>query len=435
MPTHLDRLARPNWPEERIVAETERADVVIIGGGIIGAACAADLAEAGADVVVVDRGAAGHGCSYGNAGWITPSFALPLPMPGMLPKVLRWLRDPESPLHIQPRVSPSLAWWLTRFLASMNEKALERGVAALTELSKFSLDSYLALADEARGHLDLKQAGLLLVANTEAGLQDARRELELVGPHGIEGWELDAFALREFEPAVVGDMAGGVYFPNEAHLEPLKAVQLLLGRARSFGARVRTGAEVFDFRHCGSSIDAVRTTRGWIEADQIVLATGAWSRQLGRQLSVRIPVMGGKGYAAIVPPFQPKPRIPLMLVERKIAVTPRATSVRLAGTLELVESNRGISARRLDAVINGSRAYLSVPRDVQVCEAWAGLRPCTPDGIPVIGRTARYDNLIIATGHQMLGLQTAPATGRLVTDLIFDRQPTFDPKPFDPDRF
>ena len=415
--------------------ETERADVVVIGGGIIGAACAAELAESGADVMVVDRGQAGHGCSYGNAGWVTPCFALPLPMPGMLPKVLRWLRDPQSPLRIQLRVSASLAWWLTRFLAAMNEKALERGVAALTELSTFSLDSWLALAEEARGHLGLERAGLLLVANTKAGLQDARRELALVGAHGIEGWELDAFGLREFEPAVVGDVTGGVYFPNEAHLEPLKAVQTLLGRARSFGARLRTEAEVFDFRHCGSRIKAVRTTRGWIEADQVVLATGTWSRLLGRQLSLRIPVLGGKGYAAIVPPFQPKPRIPMMLVERKIAVTPRATSVRLAGTLELVDVDRGISPRRLDAVLDGSRAYLEVPEDVQVCEAWAGLRPCTPDGIPVIGRTARYDNLIVATGHQMLGLQTAPATGRLVTDIIFERQPTFDPTPFDPDRF
>lgn len=414
---------------------SERADVVIIGGGIIGAACAAELAEAGADVIVVDRGPAGHGCSYGNAGWVTPCFALPLPMPGMLPKVARWLRDPESPLHIQPRVSPGLAWWLTRFLAAMNEKALVRGVAALTELSTFSLDAYLALAEESRGRLGLERAGLLLVANTEEGLLGARRELELVGTHGIEGQELDARAVRELEPALLGALEGGVYFPNEAHLEPLRAVQLLLGRARSFGARVRTGAEVFDFRRRGSRIEAVRTTRGWIEADQVILATGTWSRQLGRQLSLRIPVLGGKGYAAIVPPFQPKPRIPMMLVERKIAVTPRSTSVRLAGTLELVETDRGISPRRLDAILNGSRAYLQVPEDVHVCEAWAGLRPCTPDGVPVIGRPARYDNIVVATGHQMLGLQTAPATGRLVTDIVFERQPTFDPNPFDPDRF
>jgi D-amino-acid dehydrogenase len=226
-----------------------------------------------------------------------------------------------------------------------------------------------------------------------------------------------------------------VYFPNEAHLEPLQAVRLLLGRARSFGTRLQQGAEVFDFRVQGGRIKAIRTTRGWIEADQFVLATGTWSRQLGRMLRVRIPVMGGKGYAAIVPPFHPKPRIPMMLVERKIAVTPRDRSVRLAGTLELVEADRGISSRRLDAILNGARSYLGVPEEPDVREVWRGLRPCTPDGVPIIGRPARHENLIIATGHQMLGLQTAPATGRLVADLALNRSPTFEPKPFDPDRF
>jgi len=417
------------------MGEKVRADVVVIGGGIIGAAAAAELAEAGASVAVIDRGQAGYGCSYGNAGWVTPCFALPLPMPGMLPKVMRWLGDPESPLHIPPRASPALAWWLTKFLAAMNERALKRGVAALTEISKFSLDAYERLAEETGDALGFERRGLLLVANSEDGMAGARQELELVSPHGIPGNVLNADELRKLEPAVVGPVLGGVYFPNEAHVEPLQAVRLLIEKACRFGAQVRPQTEVFDFHTNGSRITGLRTTRGLIEADQFVLATGTWSRQLGRQLRLRIPVMGGKGYAAIVEPFTPTPRIPMMLVERKIAVTPRKGSVRLAGTLELVEGGRGISPRRLDAILNGSRKYLAVPEDVEYSEAWAGLRPCTPDGVPVIGRPARFQNLTVATGHQMLGLQTAPATGRLVADLVLERQPTFDPAPFNADRF
>jgi len=366
---------------------------------------------------------------------VTPCFALPLPMPGMLPKVIRWLGDAESPLHIPPKASPALAWWLTKFLSYMNWKALKRGVAALTEISKFSLEAYAALAEETGDALGFERKGLLLVAATEEGLAGARQELELVSPHGIPGHELDVNALRELEPAITGPVVGGVYFPNEAHLEPLQAVRLLIEKAERFGAQVRPGTEVFDFRMNGSKITGLRTTRGEIEADQYVLATGTWSRQIGRQLDLRIPVMGGKGYAAIVPPFTPTPRIPMMLVERKIAVTPRRGSVRLAGTLELVEGGRGISPRRLDAILNGSRKYLSVPENVQFSEAWAGLRPCTPDGVPVIGRPERFDNLTIATGHQMLGLQSAPGTGRLVADLVLGRKPTFDPAPFEADRF
>ena len=230
-------------------------------------------------------------------------------------------------------------------------------------------------------------------------------------------------------------MVGGVYFPNEAHVEPLQAVRLLIEKACSFGAQIRPQTEVFDFVLNGSKIVGLRTTRGLIEADQYVLATGTWSRRLGQQLRLRIPVMGGKGYAAIVEPFTPKPRIPMMLVERKIAVTPRRDSVRLAGTLELVEGGLDISPRRLDAILNGSRKYLAVPENVPYSEAWAGLRPCTPDGVPVIGRPGRFQNLTVATGHQMLGLQSAPGTGRLVADIVLDRKPTFDPAPFNPDRF
>jgi D-amino-acid dehydrogenase len=411
------------------------ADVTVIGAGVIGAACALELAEAGLKVAVVDRGAVGHGCSYGNAGWITPCFALPLAMPGMMRKVVPWLLDGDSPLHIQPRASGALAWWLGRFLRSMNESSLRRSVAALTELSHYSLREYERLNEESRGSLELQRRGLLLVAATEDGLGYAVREKELVGEHGIPGEELGEREARELEPAVIGDIRGAVYFPQEAHVEPLKAVRALMGRAQSYGTRVFPNAEVFDFRTSGGRISALRTTRGWLETDHVVLAAGTWSRTLGRKLGLRIPVLGGKGYAAVVAPFAPAPHIPMMLVEKKIAVTPRDRSIRLAGTLELVDRDDGFSPRRFDAILRGAADYLAVPPDVEVREAWRGLRPCTPDGVPVIGKADSYANVTVATGHQMLGLQTAPATGRLVADLVLDRAPAFDPTPFRVRRF
>ena len=411
------------------------ADVTVIGAGVIGAACARELAKAGLKVAVVDRGPVGHGCSYGNAGWITPCFALPLPMPGMMRKVVPWLLDGDSPLHIQPRPSGALAWWLGRFLRSMNETALRRSVAALTELSRYSLAEYTRLNEESRGTLQLERRGLLLVAATDDGLSYALREKDLVGEHGIPGERLSERDARALEPAVVGDIRGAVYFPQEAHVEPLQAVRALMGHAQSHGTRVFPGAEVFDFRTGGGRITALRTTRGWLETDHVVLAAGTWSRTLGRKLGLRIPVLGGKGYAAVVAPFTPAPHIPIMLVEKKIAVTPRDRSIRLAGTLELVERDDGFSPRRFDAILRGAAEYLAVPEDVEVREAWRGLRPCTPDGVPVIGRAESWENVTIATGHQMLGLQTAPATGRLVADLVLEREPTFDPAPFRARRF
>lgn len=413
-----------------------KPDILIIGGGIIGAACAYELSQRGASVVVIDKGEIGHGCSYGNAGWITPCFALPLPMPGMFFKSLGWLIDPDSPLYIKPSCSWQLVRWLMRFVRSMNTATMQRAVAALTELSKYSLKEYRRLDAERPGAFDLQLQGLLMVACTVAGLEAARLEMNLVGQHGIPGRELDAAGVRALEPAITGpSVLGGVFFPDEAHVEPLAAVKTLIEGAQARGAEVRPQTEVFALERPGRRVRGLQTTRGWIEADQIVLATGAWSPQFASSLGLRIPLLSGKGYAAIVEPFLPAPKHPCMLIEKKVTVTPRKGSVRLAGTLELVGIDETITPRRVQAIINGARQYLSVPTEPQIVEVWRGLRPCTPDGLPIIGRPLHLDNVVIATGHQMLGLQTAPATGRLVADLLTAQSPAFDPAPFRVERF
>jgi D-amino-acid dehydrogenase len=156
---------------------------------------------------------------------------------------------------------------------------------------------------------------------------------------------------------------------------------------------------------------------------------------VGRRLGLNIPILGGKGYAFITSPLSPNPRRPLMLVEKKVAVTPRDGTLRLAGTLELVNNDYSISPRRIDAIVKGAREFLNLPAEFQYTELWRGLRPCSPDGVPIIGYTKRYSNLFIATGHQMLGLQSALGTGRLAADLIQKKTPMFDPRPFDANRF
>ena len=195
---------------------TSRPDVLIVGGGIIGAAFAAELSQRGIAVTLIDKGPIGHGCSYGNAGWITPSFALPLPRPGMLLKSLKWLCDRDSPLYIQPRLDWELARWLLRFVRSMNHASLHRAAAALTELSTFGLDFYRDLAAQRQSVFGFQQRGLLVVAQTEAGRQAAGWERELVGKYGIAGRELDADGVRALEPAITGPgVCGGVYYPAE----------------------------------------------------------------------------------------------------------------------------------------------------------------------------------------------------------------------------
>jgi D-amino-acid dehydrogenase len=409
--------------------------VVVIGGGIIGAATALELAGRGVEVTVVERGAVGGGCSYGNAGWLSPSLAMPLPSPGVIRKSLRLLLDPGSPLYIRPTPRLDLLRWLARFARSCTRARFERGTRALVALSRYSLDAYAALDRRRPGSFGFARRGLLLVAETPAGLEEAAGHARTMERHGFQGQVLPPERVRAMAPAIKTEIAGGVLFPGEAHCEPLAAVQALARAAEEAGARFLPATEVFGFLEEGSRVVAARTTRGRLEADRFVLAAGSWSGHIARRLGLRLPILGGKGYSIVVKGLHPAPEMPLKLYERFVALTPRDGSVRLAGTLELVDGDESISPRRLDGILRGAKAVLDLPERPEIVEIWRGLRPCLPDGLPVIGFAPARPNLLVVTGHQMCGLHTAPGTGRLAADLLTGAAPTFDPEPFRADRF
>ncbi len=413
------------------------ADVIVIGGGVIGMSAARELAKTGARVVVVDRELKmGHGCSYGNAGWITPCFSMPLPQPGMFWKSILWLLDPESPLYIKPRASFELLGWLVNFTRHMNQKHLERSANLLVELSKRSLEIYASLDEAKPGSFGFSKSGLLMVSRTKAGVKAAVDEMELVARFGVPGRAVSEAQAREIEPALLAGVLGGVYFPEEAHAEPLAVVDRLREDAVSSGAAMLNGCDVLDFIEGEGKIQALVTTRGILRAKEFVLAAGTFSNGLSRKLGIRAPILGGKGYALIVDPLERQPKVPMMLVEKKIAVTPRDGSLRLAGTMEIVGTDLSITHRRVAAIVRGSREFLPVPEKPTVREIWRGLRPCTPDGLPMIGRTKRYSNLVYACGHQMLGLQSGSGTGQWVAGIIAGRSdPILDAALVSPDRF
>ncbi|MDR3606924.1 MAG: FAD-dependent oxidoreductase [Oligoflexia bacterium] len=417
-----------------------KQNILVIGGGVIGLSTAYELSRRGASVTVIDKGEPGFGCSYGNAGWITPCFALPLPMPGMFLKAVGWLLDPESPLHIHPAADPLLFRWLFGFMRSMRAGKMRESVRALTEISKYSLEAYSKLSVETGSEFGFEKKGLLMAAQSPAGVRAAIQEMELVAAHGVPGRFLTGEETKAFEPALTGKIEGSVYFPEEAHAEPLQVVRAFAAGAEKLGAKLLSRTEIYDFEiGRGGHIQSVRTTRGKFVADQYVLATGSWSHPIARALRLRVPVLGGKGYAMITPVLSPNPSHPMMLIEKKIAVTPRqgaqAGTLRIAGTLELVNGDDSISPRRVNAIVRGAREFMNVPEEPQILELWRGLRPCTPDGVPIIGRASGFTNLTVVTGHQMLGLQSAPGSGRLAAELVLGEKPTFDPHPFRASRF
>ncbi len=410
-------------------------DVAVLGGGVVGIACGLELARRGAHVVVLERDRVGHGCSYGNAGWLTPALAAPLADPSLLSKSLGWLLDPESPLYIQPRLDPALFRWLVGFLLASRHDRFARNLAALVQLCRASLELWDELARRSPEGFGFERRGILEVYEQPEALEASRAGIDRLRASGIRAELWSAKEVREREPAIVGRQVGGWYYPEDAHCEPYAAARALAAEAVRAGVRISEETEVYGAVANGTGPRRLLTTRGVVAADTVVVAAGSWSRDVGRALGLRLPVLGGKGYSLVLPRLEPHPTRSIYLAARKIAVTPHRDALRVAGTLELVRDDLSINQRRLNAVLRGAQEVLAIPREPVVLEVWRGLRPCAPDGMPLIGRARGRGDVWLATAHQMIGLTAALGTARLLGDLMEGKPPGLDPEPFRADRY
>lgn len=414
---------------------SERADVIVVGGGAIGVCCAWFLAARGIGVILLERGEICSGCSYGNAGWVFPSHSAPLPAPGAIRQGLRWLLDSTSPLYIKPRLDWELFRWLWRFRAACTEERMRRTFALNRELSLRSLALYEKLAALPELDFSYAQRGILVACATPRGLEEIAREVDLLQSIGGEGRVLDASGLRSVEPALSDELAGGAFLPADAHIRPAEFVTGLARAARANGVEIRTGTEVISLEVEGGRISRVIATRGEFACDALVLAGGSWSRGLATPLGLRLPIQPAKGYSLTYRRPEPFGDTPIMLSEAKVGVTPWADALRFAGTLELAGLDLGINRRRVAAIRSAATRYLPSLGELERIETWRGLRPCTPDDLPLIGPVRAIPNLILAGGHGMSGIAQAPLTGELVAQLIAGETPSMDPQPFSPDRF
>jgi D-amino-acid dehydrogenase len=409
-------------------------DILIIGGGVIGVCCAHYLIEAGAQVTLIEQGNIAAGSSYGNAGLYVPSHSVPLAAPGALAAGLKWMLNPESPFYVRPRLAPDLWAWILRFALASREGTMRRAIPILRDLSLASGVLFQELAGLDGLAFDYEQRGMLSAFRSMEGLHHGAQEAALLGEFGLRAEVVDAGRARELEPALREDVLGGVYFPDDAHMDPAKFVRGLAERLGGRGISIHTNTEALGFSTDGKRIVSIQTTRGEFRADQVVLAAGAWTPVVARNLGLNVPLQGAKGYSLTMPLPDSGPSLPLMLGEARVAVTPMGDRLRFAGTLELAGLDFSINRRRVDAIARAAREYLSV-EDVAQAEIWCGLRPCTPDGLPILGRTRRYENLIMATGHAMLGMSLGPVSGKLVAQLAEDLRPDIDLVPLRLERF
>ena len=416
--------------------------VVIVGGGVVGLCTAYYCVQRGFDVTLVERnGEVRDGCSFGNAGMLVTSHFVPLAAPGMVALGLKWMRNPESPFYVKPRASLDLIRWGWRFMRAANAAHVARAAPLLRDLHLASRACYEEWSGEFHDAFGLVRKGLLMLCRTEHGLEEEAKTAVLARALGVPAEVLDRNAAEALEPALRLDVAGAVYYPRDCHLTPERLVAALTAALTAAGVELLWETEPVRWRTSGSRVECVETNRGEIGGDEFVLAAGVWSSGVAEQLGVHVPMQAGKGYTLTLPTPPRLPAICSILTEARVAVTPMGTALRVGGTMEITATPAGVDTAVDPARVRGiTRA---IPeyfpdfsaddfRDVPV---WSGLRPCSPDGLPYVGRFARYTNLSAATGHSMMGVSLAPVTGKLMAEILSDEPTSIDIHLLSPDRY
>jgi D-amino-acid dehydrogenase len=414
--------------------------VIVVGAGVVGLASAHHLLEAGHEVLVLDAREAGYqGTSYGNAGMVVPSHFVPLAAPGAVAQALRWMPDPESPFHVAPRASIDLVRWGIAFWRASSAKRAEAAAPVLLALSRASRSAYVELEREI-GPFGLRTEGLVMLSATHHGHEEEAALAERARRLGLDVATLDAAGVAALEPDAGYAVVGGVHYREDAHLDPGALMARLAAAVERRGGEVRRGVPVDRLstragRVIGVSGEGVKET-----ADAVVLAAGAWSSRLARTVGLRLPLEPGTGYSLTVPSPPHGPRLPAILTEARVAVTPLGDRLRVGGTMEMAgfpPEGSPPSATRVRGIVKALGRYLPALdlAPFRAANAWRGHRPVSPDGLPYLGAPRRLPGLVVATGHAMLGVSLAPVTGRVVAELVSGGVPGLPLGALAPDRY
>ena len=402
-------------------------DVLIIGGGVIGVCSAYYLTKQGCKVTLIEKGEICSGCSWGNMGLIVPSHSMPLAAPGVVGKALKWMLNPESPFYIKPRLDWNLIAWLWRFRRAANERRALSVGPFIRDLTRLSLELYDELDAIDGLEFDYGRRGVLLACLSRQAMDEFRPEADFLRKVGVEAREVNPQQMRELEPALDSSpIFGGIHYPEDASLTPARFVEGLSAHVQTMGATICPLTEVFDIDTSGGRITSIKTTRGEYKPDQVVLAAGSWTPILLKRLGINLPIQPAKGYSVTTTRPPGAPSMPLLLADAHMAASPMGDTMRFGGQLELAGMDFSINDRRVNVIFRGMKAFLPQLGDYEILRIWRGLRPCTPDGLPVIARSKAPNNLVVAAGHAMIGVSMGPGTGRLVAQIVAGEKPLLD---------
>ena len=411
-------------------------NVIVVGGGIIGLSSAYYLQKAGHQVSVLDKSDFMDNCSYGNCGYVCPSHFIPLATPGIVRQGLKWMLNSQSPFYVQPRLSRSLFDWGLKFMKSATPEHVRQSAVPLRDIALLSQHEYekeWPMVDFAYQH-----RGLLEICLTEAAADHARHTVERAHELGLDADWLDHAGLQALEPHTRVNGVGAILFRCDAHLYPNKLMKGLLRALETAGVRLLPGEEALRFETNGGVVSRVVTPIGVHEADVVVLATGSWSREIAALLGAKVPLVPGRGYSVTLEDSPYRVNYPAILVEGRTAITPMdGNKIRFGGTMEITATSTPPRYARVQGILNAVKRFypdFDVPMP-PVEKIWYGYRPCSADGLPYIGRIRKYSNVVVATGHSMLGLSLGAGTGKLVGEIVDELRPSMDITPFAVERF
>ncbi len=410
--------------------------IAIIGGGIIGLSSAYYLNKTGHQVTIIEQTDLKDGCSFGNAGMIVPSHFIPLATPGMISKGVRWMFRSTSPFYVRPRLNCDLIKWGYQFYKHSTNDHVARAIPALKEISLLSKALYRQWAKELPFDFGFHERGLLMLYKNKETEKEEIENAQRANKIGIEAQVLNPQEIQKLEPDVEVNVLGGIYFPGDAHVTPSVLVPQLIAFLTDRGVTFHTQTTVHDFVIEFGKIKSIKTNKGDFSFDEVIIAAGSWSGLLAAKLNLSLPMQAGKGYSFTIPEIKNNIRVPSIFLEARVAVTPMGNALRFGGTMEITGIDHSVNMSRVKGIVDSIPNYypkmkVAMP---EIKNVWHGLRPCSPDGMPYIGRSKKIKNLVLATGHSMMGLSLGPGTGKLVAELIDHEKTSMDIALFDPER-
>lgn len=407
----------------------QEGSIHIIGGGVIGLCSAYYLERAGYNVTVIDANNIQDGTSFGNAGLIVPSHFIPLAAPGVISKGMRWMFNPKSPFYIRPRMSLDLLKWLWHFYKSCTQQHVDETKAFLRDYNLLSKKCYAEMAEElGLSKVDYRTNGLLVLCRSQKVFEEEVKTAEIGEGLGLDVEIVNPQGIEELNNGLSTDAIGGVYYRDDASIHSNRFMQALLQKLQASGVQFVFNTKIQDIKMHGAVINGLVTSDNEIiQVEKVVLAGGVWSTKLLKKMGVPMLMQDGKGYSITLKNPINKPTIPTILSEAKVAITPMHDDLRITGTLEISNLSASINRKRVQGFLEAvPRYYPDLSPDIRpaIENIWTGFRPCTPDGLPYMEKSIGAQNLVVATGHAMMGMSLGPASGYLVSQITNNEIPS-----------